>query len=208
MTGDDHSGSSGGLRLDPATTNPWSLRSPGVVFEDHAYRVRRDDVVQPDGAPGAYTYVELRHPVVAILPLNEDDEVYLVRQWRYPWKRSSWEIPAGHVEAGESPLVAAMRELAEEVGLQAASWTPFGSTFPSALVSAEAHLFVARDLSPSPNAQRDGAEQDMIVQRVPFQEAVDAALRGDIVHGISLVALLKAAHVYGPGGPRQPDDSR
>src|SRR5438477_7239902 len=105
--------------LDLSGPNPWTTNSSRIVFDNGRLRLREDDVTQPDGAPGSYTFIELPWPVAAIVPLSTDGEVHLVRQWRYPWGRNSWEIPAGHGEEGETPLQAAERELAEEVGLRA-----------------------------------------------------------------------------------------
>src|SRR4030088_2900154 len=65
--------------------NPWQTRSSAVVYDNGRMRLHVDQVIQPDGAPGTYTYIELPWPVVAIVPVLEDQYVYLVRQWRYPW---------------------------------------------------------------------------------------------------------------------------
>src|SRR5262249_40758856 len=97
--------------LDCSGANPWQTRASRVAFDNGRLRVREDEVVQPDGKPGAYTYVELPDPVVAIVPVTDDGRVHLVRQWRYPWRQNSWEIPAGRCEPNEPPLRAAQREL-------------------------------------------------------------------------------------------------
>jgi 8-oxo-dGTP pyrophosphatase MutT (NUDIX family) len=179
--------------------NPWHTVSEEVVFDDGRFRLRQDRVVQPDGQPGRYAYLELDVPVVAIVPIDEDLQVYLVRQWRYPWRRNSWEIPAGHGELDELPLEGAKRELAEEVGVRAALWETLGSGFASAALSARYHLYLARELSlvESGLHQRDGAEQDLIARRVPLAEAVEAAMDGRIEHGMSVVGLLRAARRLG-----------
>jgi 8-oxo-dGTP pyrophosphatase MutT (NUDIX family) len=186
------------LDLDVDAPNPWRTRTRRIVYDNGLMRLREDAVVQPDGEPGSYAYLELPWPVVAIVPLSDDGEVYLVRQWRYPWGRNSWEIPAGHGEADESPLQGAQRELAEEVGLQAASWEPLGTGYSSATVNARYHLFLARALSPVTLAYpRDGAEHDMVARPIPLADAIDAAMDGRIEHGISVVGLLRAARRLG-----------
>ncbi len=184
--------------LDLSGANPWHTRSSRVVFDNGRLRLCEDDVVQPDGAEGRYTYLELAWPVVAIVPVSEDGHVYLVRQWRYPWRRNSWEIPAGHCELHEPPLHGARRELAEEVGLEAATWDSLGTGFASATLSTRYHLYLARALSPaSVEHQRDGAEHDMIARRVPLPEAVEAAMDGRIEGSLSVVGLLRAARRLG-----------
>ncbi|MBV9547397.1 MAG: NUDIX hydrolase, partial [Chloroflexi bacterium] len=111
---------------------------------------------------------------------------------------NSWEIPAGHAEPGEEPLHAAQRELAEEVGLQAALWHSLGTGFSSAAITAQYHLFLARQLQPAEaGAERDGAEGDMIARAVPLDEAIQAAMDGRIVHAFSIVGLLRAARRLG-----------
>jgi 8-oxo-dGTP pyrophosphatase MutT (NUDIX family) len=184
------------LELDGA--NPWQTCDSRVVFDNGRLRLLEDAVIQPDGAPGSYTYLELPWPVVAIVPVSDDGQVYLVRQWRYPWGRNSWEIPAGHGEPDEPPLRGAQRELAEEVGLQATSWESLGTGFSSAAMNAHYHLYLARGLSPAEGTlQRDGAEEDLIARAIPLQTAVEAAIDGTIVHAFSIVGLLRAARRLG-----------
>ena len=183
--------------LDPSGDNPWRTLETGIAFESSQFRVVRHTVTQPDGAPGTYTYLELPGSVAAVVPVTEDRCVYLVRQWRYPWRRNSWEVPAGHCDPGETPAQGAARELAEEVGLAARDWTSLGMVFASATIDSEFHLYLARDLSPAPagSAQRDGAEHDMQVACVPLAEAVRAVMDGTLVHAVTCLALLRTARL-------------
>jgi 8-oxo-dGTP pyrophosphatase MutT (NUDIX family) len=184
--------------LDLSGDNPWRTTGSAVRFDNGRMQLLEDAVVQPDGAPGTYTYLQLPWPVVGIVPISDDGQVYLVRQWRYPWKRNSWEIPAGHGEPNEAPLDGARRELAEEVGLHAETWEPLGTGFNSAAIDAIYHLYLARGLSPLPHgAQREGAEDDMIARAVPLETAVAAAMDGRIVHAFTVVGLLRAARRLG-----------
>lgn len=184
--------------LDLSGDNPWQTCSSRVVFDNGHLRLFEDDVIQPDGLPGSYAYLRLGVPVVGIVPVTDDGNVYLVRQWRYPWQQNSWEIPAGHAEGDEEPLAGAQRELAEEAGLQASSWEPLGTGFGSAAIDARYHLYLARGLSPAGNgAQRDGAEEDLIARAVPLESAVAAAMDGRIVHAFTVVGLLRAARRLG-----------
>jgi 8-oxo-dGTP pyrophosphatase MutT (NUDIX family) len=186
------------MTLDLAGPNPWRTQSTEVLYDNGRLRLIEDQVIQPDGEPGSYAYLELRCPVVAIVPVTDDGDVYLVRQWRYPWRRNSWEIPAGHGEQHEKPLDGARRELAEEVGLSASTWEPLGVGYSSATLDARYHLFLARGLAPVGQVhQRDGAEHDLIACRVPLAEAVEAAINGHIVHSMSVVGLLRAARRCG-----------
>jgi 8-oxo-dGTP pyrophosphatase MutT (NUDIX family) len=179
-------------------TNPWQTAASRVVYDNGRLRLREDAVIQPDGAPGSYTYLELPWPVVAIVPVSATGEVHLVRQWRYPWQRNSWEIPAGHGEPDEDLLAGAQRELAEEVGLQATAWEALGTGFASASFTARYHVFLAQGLAPAAGGyHKDGAEHDLITRAVPLADAVAAAMDGRIEHGISVVGLLRAARRLG-----------
>jgi 8-oxo-dGDP phosphatase len=177
--------------------NPWQTTAERVVFDNGRLRLRDDLVVQPDGVPGRYAYLQVDQPIVAIVALDEDHCVYLVRQWRYPWRRNSWEIPSGGAEPDETPLVAAQREFAEEVGLLAEIWEPLGEGYSSATVDSHWHFFLARGLSQDGAHQRDGAEEDLVARRVLLADAVAAAMDGRIAHGMSVVAILRTARRLG-----------
>jgi ADP-ribose pyrophosphatase len=184
--------------LDVDGANPWHTQSSRVVFDNGRMRLLEDAVLQPDGADGSYAYIEIPWPVVGIVPITDDGRVYLVRQWRYPWRRNSWEIPAGHGEVGEQPLDAAQRELAEEVRVRADVWQFLGSGFGSAAINARYHLYLAQDLAPiGQGIEREGSEHDMITRAVPLEEAVEAAMDGRIVHAFTVVGLLRAARKLG-----------
>jgi 8-oxo-dGTP pyrophosphatase MutT (NUDIX family) len=177
--------------------NPWRTTDVRVVFEDSRLRLHDDLVVQPDGAPGRYAYLEVMAPVVAVVALDSQDHVYLVRQWRYPWGRNSWELPSGGGEQGENPLMAAQRELAEEVGVVAANWEALGQFYASATMNSHWHFFLARNLRETMAHQRDGAEEDLVAHRVPLPMAIEAAMDGRIQHGMSIAGILRAARRLG-----------
>ncbi len=116
----------------------------------------------------------------------------LVRQWRHAWDVSSWEVPAGTFDGEEDPLTCARRELAEETGLVAERYTSLGVVHGAAFLTGRAHLFLGEGLTES-DRNPETYEQDMEVLRLPFREALDAALEGQIVHSGSVTALCRAA---------------
>ena len=127
-----------------------------------------------------------------VVPVFENGDTMLVRQWRHAWETSSWEVPAGTFDEDEDAIACARRELAEEAGLVAANYTSLGVVHGAAFLTGRAHLFLAQDLRES--ARRpETYEQDMEVLRLPFGEALDAALEGQIVHSGSVTALCRAA---------------
>lgn len=180
-------------KLPRTSVNPWQTRASRVVYETSWLRLREDQVVKPDGSAGTYGYMEAPYPVAVIAALDAARQLYLVREWRYGWQRDSWELPGGRCEAGEDPLAGAQRELLEEAGIRAQTWTPLGSFFVSALLATPFHLFLARDIEQG-LPHRDPEEQDMIAQAVPFDAAVEAALDGTIVHAASISSILRLEH--------------
>ena len=152
----------------------------------------REDVIRfPDGAEALYTVVA--NPDSAfVVPWFENGDTLMVRQWRHAWETSSWEVPAGTFDEGEDALTCARRELAEETGLVAARYRSLGVVHGAAFLTGRAHLFLAEGLTESARSP-ETYEQDMEVMRLPFTEALDAALAGEIVHSGSVTALCRAA---------------
>jgi ADP-ribose pyrophosphatase len=154
--------------------------------------VLREDAIRfQDGAEAVYT-VQSNPDSAFVVPYFANGDTVLVRQWRHAWDESSWEVPAGTFNDGEEPLECARRELAEETGLVAATYTSLGAVHGAAFLTGRAHMFLAESIT---EAERNPEtyEQDMEVLRLPFDEALEAALSGQIVHSGSVTALSRAA---------------
>ncbi|MBV8898211.1 MAG: NUDIX hydrolase [Acidobacteriaceae bacterium] len=173
-------------------SNPWKTLSTRVAYENPWIRVREDQVIRPDGGPGIYGVVEIR-PSVAIIALNDKDEIALVGQWRYTVNRYSWEIPRGGSHPGETDMLAvAKRELAEEAGLLAAHWRALGAAdVGNGVVCELQSFFVATGLSTT-ETNLD-PEEDIVVAWHPFEEAVQMVMDGRITEVCSVAAILKLA---------------
>lgn len=169
---------------------PWTVLSTRHPHQDEFIDVAVDEVVQPDGERGQYATVRMK-PGVTILPVDDDGCAVLVRQFRYALGAESLEAPAGGMDDGEAPLGAAKRELKEEMGIEAADWTPLATVqIDTSIVHCPDHLFVARGLTfGAPD--REGTEQ-MRTVRVPLAEAADMVARGEIVQASSCVLILLA----------------
>jgi ADP-ribose pyrophosphatase len=153
--------------------------------------LREDAIRFPDGVKA--TYSVLSNPDSAfVVPYFDNGDTMLVRQWRHAWEESSWEVPAGTFDGDEDPLVCARRELAEETGLVATRYTSLGVVHGAAFLTGSAHLFLAEGLTES-DRHPESYEQDMEVLRLPFVDALNAALEGQIVHSGSVTALSRAA---------------
>lgn len=172
--------------------NPWQTLASRVAYENPWIRIREDQVIRPDGGPGIYGVVEIR-PSVGIVAVNDADEVVLVGQWRYSVNRYSIEIPRGGSHPRETDMLrVAQRELAEEAGVIAAHWQALGSVDVCNGVADDIQtLFLATTLSET-ETQLD-PEEDIKVEWVPFDDAVEMALDGRITEVCSVAAILKVA---------------
>ncbi|HEX8299136.1 MAG TPA: NUDIX hydrolase [Rubricoccaceae bacterium] len=162
------------------------------VFDGALLHVRRDRVRTPSGES---VREWITHPgAAAVVPLYADGTTVLIRQYRFPPRREFLEVPAGKLDPGETPEVAAARELAEEVGLQASDWTPLGPTYPAIGYSDEViHLFLAEGLDDAPGTADD--DEHVVPVRMPLAEAAAQARRGEIADGKTALALLLAEAV-------------
>src|SRR5687767_10409193 len=111
--------------MDTELIGPWTRTGSRVAYENAWIRVREDSVVRPDGGEGIYGVVEI-HDSVFVVAISPAREIYLLRMFRYTTESESIEVPAGGA-GGEDPLSAARRELAEETGLHARSWSRAGT---------------------------------------------------------------------------------
>ncbi|HEX4953673.1 MAG TPA: NUDIX hydrolase [Thermoanaerobaculia bacterium] len=151
----------------------------------------RERVTLPNGIEVDLELV--RHPgAAAIVPLAADGTVVLVRQYRHATDGWLLEVPAGKLDAGESPEACARRELAEEAGVTAEELVSLGPFWASPGFTDEViHLFLARGLGPA--AQSLEEDELLVLERLPFTEAVARAARGEIADGKSACALLRAS---------------
>ncbi len=170
--------------------------------------LRVDEVVMPGGAAARREVVE-HLGAVAICAVDDDGTVTLVHQYRHPLGDRLWELPAGLLDAdGEDPVDTARRELVEEVGLSAGRWDTLVDVAASPGFTDEVlRVFLARDLTAVPRRVHGDEEADLVVTRVPLDEAVRMVLHGEIVNGATVGGLLAAHAVLNTGGitPRSTD---
>ena len=165
-------------------------RSSRTVYKGRLLHVLEDEVTLPDGRGARREYV--RHPgAAAIVPFLDAATVLLVRQYRYPLGRHFHEIPAGKIDAGETALQAAQRELKEECGCTAAEWVQLTTIHPCIGYSDERiELFAARGLTETGLAPDDGE----FLESVPVK--LDEAMRwlrdGLITDEKTIIGLLWA----------------
>ena len=176
---------------DPVTYVPFAdqITPRAVLHSRRAFTGRVWDVTSDLvnlGDSGVVTRDYVHHPgAVAIFAMNEDSQVYLVRQYRHPVRTETWEPPAGLLDVrGEDPLDGAKRELHEEADLTAATWNVLIDFFTSPGGSSEGiRVYLARDLTPVPEDERhdrDAEERDMVGAWVDVPSILNAISRADI----------------------------
>ena len=188
-----------------AAPHEFTVLDSETVYEGKVISVRRDTVAMPGGGDSVREVVH--HPgAVAVVALDDDDNVVLLRQYRHPVGEHLWELPAGlRDEDGEPPLETAKRELAEEVLLAAGRWSLLLTIANSPGFSDEiVQVYLAEDLSDVERPEGflvEHEEADMTIERVPLADAVQRVFDGDIRNSSAIAGVLAAAQVRA-GSPR------
>ena len=174
-----------------------TMVSSQTIFEGKIIKVTLDQAQLPDGTLASREVVY--HPGgVAVLALDEDNTVYLVKQYRYPIQQLLLELPAGKLDHGveENVLLGAQRELSEETGLEAAEWTYLGHTLASPGFCDEAlHMYLARGLTRK--GQHLDEDEFLDVVTMPFGQLVEQVMDGTITDGKTVSPTLKVKVLLG-----------
>ncbi len=173
---------------------PYDILHSKPIYENRWIKVREDRVAWRGGPEQVFGVVVMR-PGVTVLPMDDDGVAYLVREFKYGIGEETLEAVSGAIESGERPEHAALRELGEECGLAASEWVDMGLVNPfTTIINSPNHMFLARRLSPLGRPPKTGAgepEERVSVVKMPFEEAHQAVLRGEITHSASCVLILK-----------------
>jgi 8-oxo-dGTP pyrophosphatase MutT (NUDIX family) len=195
----------------PDHRHEFRVLSSEPVYEGRVISLRRDTVAMPGGGDSVREVVH--HPgAVAVVALDDDENVVLLRQYRHPVAQHLWELPAGLRDAdGEPPLETAKRELAEEVQLAADRWSLLLSVNNSPGFSDElVHIFLAEGLTAADRPDGfvvEHEEADMTVERVPLADAVQRVFDGDIRNSSAVAGILAAAQVRVTSPKLRPADA-
>jgi 8-oxo-dGTP pyrophosphatase MutT (NUDIX family) len=178
------------------TQNNWKTLSSETVYENAWLEVNHREVITPGGSNGIYGLVKFKNQAIGVLPIDSENNIYLVGQFRYAIDEYSWEIPEGGGSLLADPLVAAKRELKEETGLIANTWTQLARIHTSnSATNEEGFLFIAEDLSQLEAEPED--TEELQVKKVPLAEAVDMVMKSEITDSLSVCAILMAARLKG-----------
>lgn len=173
------------------------------IFKGKLLHVFYDEVELPDGTVSSREWI--KHPgACAVVPVYENGEIMMIRQFRYPMDQIFWEVPAGKIDAGESQDKTAVRELEEEAGVTTENLAYVGHFYPGIGYSDEIiHIYVAWNLGAVPQKVDD--DEFVTRHKIPFKEAVEMVHTGEINDGKTVICLLRAWHWWMKNSPFELD---
>lgn len=176
--------------------NPWKIKSSTEVYSNPWISVTEHQVMNPGGGAGIYGQVDFKNVAIGVIPLDEDNNTWLVGQYRFPLNEYSWEIPEGGCPHGESWLEAARRELLEETGIAAKDFTNIAKVHTSNSVCSEVgYVFIAENLTFG-IAEPEETEE-IRLKKVSLLEAFTMVMNNEITDSISVIGILKVAQLKG-----------
>lgn len=159
------------------------------LFHGRVLHVFHDEVALPDGSHAMREIV--RHPGgVCVAALDKDNNLYFVRQYRYPYAEEVFELPAGKLEKGSTPLENGKRELKEETGVTGYSYLSLGQVYPTPGYTDEViHLYLCRVLEEGESTPDEG--ELLNVEKIPLEKAVEMVLNNQLPDAKTQIAVLK-----------------
>ena len=177
-----------------AHENPWKQISSREIYQNPWIEVYEDQVINPRGGKGIYGKVLFKNKAIGIIPIDRHANTWLVGQYRYTLHEYSWEIPMGGGNKNHDPLDSAKRELKEETGLTARTWTKIMRIHTSnSITDEEGFIYMAQDLEEG-ETEFDETE-DLQIRKLPFTEALKMVMEGNITDAISVAGILKVARL-------------
>lgn len=168
--------------------NKWKILSKKTVYKGKLFNVEEQKVVLPNGKERTYSTIN-KDPVVIVFPINSSYELYLSSQYRYLHDEKILEAVAGYIDKGESPLLAAKRELKEEAGLIGSHWEELARLkMASSVIKSTTYLFLVKDLEET-ESEPDEGEYIKII-RVSLKDAVSKVLSGEITTSSTIAGIL------------------
>ena len=190
----------------PVAEHEFETVSSETLYVGKIFALRTDDVRMPHGNIARREVVE-HYGAVAVLALDDDNNLVMVYQYRHPPGRRLWELPAGLLDlGGEPPHITAARELKEEAGLAAAEWRTLIDLDSTPGFSDESvRVYLATGLTHVGRPDAHDEEADLTLRWFPLDEAVRLVLSGEIVNSIAVGGILAAHTVADPATLRPVD---
>lgn len=168
----------------------WTVLDQREIYDNPWITVTEHRVLNPAGGAGIYGVVHFRNLAIGIIPVEDNGDIWLVGQHRFPLDAYSWEIPEGGAPLNEDPLVGARRELKEETGMEALTWREITRVHLSNSVSDEAGIiYLATDLQHG-TAEPEETEA-LNLRRLPAAEAYRMATRGELTDSMTVAGLYR-----------------
>lgn len=170
--------------------NPWKTKNSELKYENPWISVTEHQVINAAGNDGIYGTVHFKNIAIGIIPLDENNNTWLLGQYRYPLNQYSWEICEGGGKMGVDTLDSAKRELMEELGIKATDWIKLLDMHLSNSVSDEVGIiYIAKNLSYfNPEPEED---EVLSIKKVSFNEAYEMVMKGEITDSLSVAGILK-----------------
>lgn len=191
----------------PVAEHIFETTSSETLHTGKIFALRRDDVRMPGGKIVTREVVE-HYGAVAIVAIDDEGRIPLIYQYRHPFGRRLWELPAGLLDVnGEAPHLTAARELSEEAGLQAQTWQVLVDLDSTPGFSDESvRVYLATGLTQVRRPEAHDEEADITLQWYPIAEAVSRVFSGEIVNALAVAGILAAYAVReGLAQPRPVD---
>jgi ADP-ribose pyrophosphatase len=161
------------------------------VYEGLIFNISHDTVELENGKT-SFRDVLWHNGGVCVIPVTDNNEIYLVKQFRYPFGTALREVPAGKLEKGELPEICGKRELLEETGFTCREFIYLGEMLPTPAYNSEiTHIYLAKGLEYKNQSLDEGEFLD--VEKISLSEAVELVMNGTIRDGKTQIAILKAA---------------
>jgi len=170
--------------------NPWTIKGEKRIYENKWIALTEYAVLNPSGGEGVYGKIHFKNVAVGVVALDDDEQLWLVGQFRFTLDQYSWEIPEGGAPVGTDPLESAQRELKEETGLTAVNWKQLQTMHLSNSVSDElAIIYLATDLHEG-EAEPEETEK-LLSKKVSLEEAWQMVESGIITDSMTVAAITK-----------------
>ena len=169
-------------------SNPWKIISDDEIYNNNWIKLNHYNVINPNGGEGVYGKVHFKNIAIGIIPIDENNNTWLVGQFRFPLNKYSWEIPEGGCPLNENPLDAAKRELLEETGFVAEDWKQILTLHLSNSVTDEfSIIYIAKNLKQF-KAQPEETEL-LQIKKIKIEETFTMIENNEITDAVSVAAL-------------------
>lgn len=172
------------------SVNPWKVNGVRQVYDNKWINVTEYDVINPSGGKGIYGKVHFKNIAIGVLALDDENNTYLVGQYRFPLDKYSWEMPEGGGPENGDNLEAAKRELLEETGLVATNWREILRIHLSNSVTDELSvIYLATGLSQETACPEE--TELLVVEKLSFDEVFKMVMDGTITDAMTAAAVMK-----------------